>query len=139
MDRYSHTKVKSGFLCIVFSQTLHSLEEYYFSLWEVFAPARIASNFVSSDVETGFIIINTSVVSFGFWTYYWPVSKAWHPAVALMWFWIVFELGNSLGHVFFAVGAGEYFPGIYTAPLLFASCCYTGMIIRQSKKLSEPE
>ena len=133
MDRYSHTKVKSGFLCIVFSQTLHSLEEYYFSLWEVFAPARIASNFVSSDVETGFIIINTSVVLFGLWTYYWPVSQAWRPAVALMWFWIVFELANSAGHAFFAVGAGGYFPGIYTAPLLFASCCYTGMIILQPK------
>ena len=135
----SISKAKFGFLCIVVSQTLHSLEEYYFRLWEVFAPARIASNFVSANVETGFIIINTTVVIFGFWSYFWPVLKGWAPAVVLMWFWIVFELANSVGHTLFAISAGGYFPGIYTVPLLFASCCYTAMMMRQPKKLSQAE
>jgi hypothetical protein len=134
MNNSAHSKAKFGFLCIVVSQTLHSLEEYYFRLWEVFAPARIASNFISDNVETGFLIINTTVVLFGFWSYFWAVSKAWRSAHALMWFWVIFELANSIFHFFFAIGAGGYFPGIFSAPLLFVSCCYTSMVLLQSKK-----
>ncbi len=140
MDQSRHAKANFGFLGIVLSQTLHSLEEYYFALWEVLAPARIVSNIVSDDVETGFIIINASVVLFAFWVYLWPVSKTWPSAHGYMWFWIILEIANCIGHTLFVIDAGEYFPGIYTTPLLFVSACYTGMMLLQSKKkLSDAE
>ncbi len=37
------SKTNVVFLLLMVSQTLHSIEEYYYSLWEVLAPARFIS------------------------------------------------------------------------------------------------
>ena len=126
--------IKFGFLLLVLSQAAHSLEEYLHSLWEVLALARFASRLIASDPAVGFIILNTALVAFGFWTYFWPVSRNWTSARRFLWFWIVLEVGNSVAHVVFALGAGGYFPGIYTAPLLFAFACYLAVTLRRDQK-----
>ena len=82
---------------------------------------------IASDPAVGFIIINTALVLFGFWTYFWPVSRNWTTARRFLWFWIVLEVGNSVAHLAFALDAGGYFPGIYTAPMLFAFSCYLAL------------
>jgi nitroreductase len=119
--------IKFGFLLLVLSQAAHSIEEYSHSLWEVLAPARIASNLIASDPAVGFIIINTALVLFAFWTYFCPVSRNWATARRFLWFWIVLELGNSVAHLMFALNARGYFPGIYTAPVLLAISCYLAL------------
>lgn len=109
---------KNLFLCLIIAQLLHSLEEYFFRLWEVFAPARVVSGMFSDNLTTGFVIANTLIVLFGFWCYFWPVRKAWDAARIFLWFWVLLALGNGIGHTILAIGQTGYFPGIFTAPLL---------------------
>ena len=112
------------FLLLIVSQALHSLEEYFYSLWEVFAPARVVSGLFSDDLTVGFSIINVSIVVFGFWCYFSPVRHSWASARVFAWFWVFLELGNSIGHTYLAITQEGYFPGLYTAPLLFMFSCY---------------
>lgn len=109
---------KRFFLLLICSQALHSIEEYYFSLWEVLAPARYVSGLVSPDLSVGFAVVNAVIVAFGVWTYAWPVRRNRSYALPLVWFWTLLEAANGVGHMMFALASRSYFPGVYTAPLL---------------------
>ena len=106
------------FLLLIVAQALHSIEEYVFALWEVLAPARFLSGLLSDEPAFGFAVINTTIVALGIWSYLCPVRRNSAFAVPVAWFWIVLEAGNGVGHLLFALQAGGYFPGMYTAPLL---------------------
>ena len=106
------------FLCLILSQAAHSIEEYFTKLYEVFAPARFVSSLVSHDLALGFLVVNAALVTFGLWCWAIPVRSAWQVARGLMWFWIILELGNGVGHSALALSRGGYFPGVATAPLL---------------------
>ena len=131
------TEIRVGFLLLVFSQVLHSLEEYYNALWEVFPPARFISQLISDDLAVGFAIINTTIILFGFWTYFIPVRRCWRSTRVFLWFWVLLELGNSAGHTIFSITSSEYIPGIYTAPLLFVFSCYLVSNLLQGGHRSE--
>lgn len=120
-----HPLAKLGFLFLVCSQTLHSLEEYWFSLWDVWPPARLVSTLFSEDLAVGFAVANSIIVAFGWWCYLFPVRRSSSHAWGLMWVWIVIELGNGIGHVLLAINAQGYFPGVATAPLLIAAAVFT--------------
>ena len=105
-------------------QALHSVEECYFSLWEVFAPARFLSGLVSQNLRVGFVVINATIVALVFYCYAFPVRREDSYAPIVIWFWILLEFGNGVGHNWFAVSAGTYFPGFYTAPFLLLTSCY---------------
>ena len=107
------------FLGLAISQAAHSIEEFYFRLFDVFAPARYLSGLISVNLALGFAIGNALVVTLAFWTYFFRVRRAVSSAIAWIWAWSLVELGNGIGHIFFAVDAGAYFPGVYTAPFLF--------------------
>ena len=109
---------KYGLLFLVASQAMHSIEEVYFRLWEVFAPARFISGVINSNLELGFIIGNIAVVSFGFICVLllFRRESAWHKLI--VWFWVVLEIVNFSVHTFMAIKTWGYFPGVYTAPLL---------------------
>ena len=92
------TRFQWTFLALVTTQAAHSLEEYAGRLWEVFPPARLLSGLVSRNLETGFVVINVSVVAFGFWCFLWPIRRGWPSVVMLGWFWVVLELVNGIGH-----------------------------------------
>ena len=124
------------FLLLIISQALHSIEEYVFQLWEVLAPARFISGLFSANLELGFCIANSTIVVFGLWCYFEPIRHNWKNASYFMWFWVLLELGNSIGHTFFAVSGAEYFPGVYTAPLLFVFSFL--LLSRLLKNRSEP-
>lgn len=124
-------RFKAGMLLIAIVQVLHSLEEFHGSLWEVFWPARLASSFVSDRPAFGFVVINTVIVALAFWTAVVPVAHNWTSARLLLWFWIVLELGNGIGHLALAISTRGYFPGVYTAPLLIVVSCYIGFKLLQ--------
>jgi hypothetical protein len=105
---------------LILSQALHSIEEYVARLYEVFAPARFVSSLISDDPSIGFLIGNLALVAFGLWCWAFPVRSRWRIAHGLAWFWSVLELGNGLVHAVMAMSIGAYFPGVLTAPLLFA-------------------
>lgn len=114
-----HLQTPAVFLLLVLSQALHSIEEYVTRLWEVLVPARVVSGLLAYDPAPGFAIVNLSIVAFGLWCYLGPVRNGWKSARGFMWFWALLELANSIGHTIFAVGAGGYFPGLMTVPMLF--------------------
>jgi asparagine N-glycosylation enzyme membrane subunit Stt3 len=119
------------FLLLICTQALHSIEEYYFSLWDVLAPARFLSALVSTDLSFGFAVVNLTIVAFGLWTYAWPVRRNLGYAIPLAWFWTILEAANGIGHLTFAVASQSYFPGVYTAPLLLLLSGLLAMQLRR--------
>lgn len=110
---------KNGlFLGLAISQAAHSIEEFYFRLFDVFAPARYLSGLINENLALGFAVVNALIVALAFWTYFFRVRSAAGSATAWIWGWLLVELGNGTGHIFFAADAGAYFPGILTAPFL---------------------
>ena len=112
------TRSRSLFLVLILAQAGHSLEEYTSRLYEVFAPARSVSNLVINNPAAGFIIVNSTLFIFGLWCYAARVRRGHPSALGWAWFWILLELGNSIGHLVIALSRNEYFPGAITALLL---------------------
>lgn len=106
------------FLGLAIAQGAHSFEEFYFRLFDVFEPARFLSRIVSENLAFGFAIINSLIVAFIFWTYFLRVRPDTASTRAWIWAWVLLELANGIGHVFFAASASAYFPGVFTAPFL---------------------
>jgi hypothetical protein len=50
-------KARIAFLALVIAQAAHSIEEYVFRLYDVFAPARFVSRLISANLRTGFIVV----------------------------------------------------------------------------------
>lgn len=106
------------FASLVAVQAAHSTEEYTFALWEVLPIAHRVSSAVSSDLATGFAIVNASLVAFGLGCYWLPIRRQLPSARGVAYGWVALELANGVGHLLMALGAGGYFPGLYTAPFL---------------------
>ncbi len=123
------SRIKVAFIALVLIQAAHSTEEYATGLYKMFAPARLVSSLVSSDLATGFLIINAVLVMFGFWCYAGPVCRGWPVARGFAWFWVILELGNGIGHLLLAAFRGGYFPGIVTAPFLLVMAVRLGLLL----------
>ena len=115
------TSIRSTFLALVVLQVAHSIEEYVGRLWESFPPAMFLTGLVSADRETGFIILNSALILFGIWCVAVPVRRGWAAAPALMWFWVVIQTINGVGHPMWSAVQRSYTPGVITAPLLLAT------------------
>lgn len=112
------------FGALIATQTAHSIEEYLGRLWESFPPAAFVSGLVSSDRETGFVVLNCALVAFGLWCLLWPVRRAWPSARAIAWCWVVIETINGIGHPLWSLRQQAYTPGVLTAPILLALALY---------------
>lgn len=120
MTRRTHR----AFLALVLFQAAHSTEEYFFRLYDVFAPARLVSGLITSNLRVGFIIFNVALILFGLWCYLVPVRRNSTLATSLIWFWIVIELINGIGHPLWSLLEGTYTPGVVTAPILLILALY---------------
>jgi hypothetical protein len=113
-----------GFLILILAQTAHSIEEYVFHLFDVFAPARFVSGLVSSDLARGFAVVNAGLILFGIWCYVARVRPG-HPSDrAFAWSWSILEFINGTGHIALALSRATYFPGVATAPVLLGVSLY---------------
>jgi hypothetical protein len=119
-----NSKVRTAFLILVLIQGLHSVEEWYGKLWEVFPPARLLSSLVSENLETGFLLINIGLFIFGLWCWLFPIRRNYLYAPGLIWFWIVIEIINGIGHPLWALYERGYVPGLLTAPILLILVIY---------------
>lgn len=133
MESCMDSRDRHAFLALIVLQASHSIEEYIFALYEVFPVARFASGIVSSNLATGFVILNASLVAFGLWCYLVPVRSGWASARGLVWLWVIIELGNGVGHPVLALRAGGYFPGVATAPFLFIFASYLAARLLQTR------
>ena len=111
-------RITTSFFLLVLAQGLHSIEEYLGSLWEVFLPAKVLSGIVSDNHEAGFMVINTGLFIFGLWCWFFPVRRNYSFAEIFLWFWIIIEIINGIGHLLWALYEGAYVPGAATALLL---------------------
>ncbi len=118
---------------LVLIQGLHSVEEYAGRLWEVFPPAKFLTSLVSGNPETGFLVINIGLFIFGLVCWSIPVRRNYVSARGLIWFWIVIEMINGVGHPIWALYDRAYTPGVATAPILLIIAVYL------SQQLLSPE
>jgi hypothetical protein len=133
------TRSRSLFIVLILAQAGHALEEYAFRLYDVFAPARAVSSRVVEDPAAGFIIVNSCLLIFGLWCYLARVRRGHPSAKGWVWFWIVLELGNGVGHLVLALSRGGYFPGMITAPLLIVVSVMLGRrLIRFERHQGRP-
>ena len=112
---------RAAFLVLIAVQAVHSAEEYWFRLYDVFAPTRILSEAIGPDRVTGFLIGNAALLILAVGSYFASIRSGDKMARGLAWFWALLEIANGLNHVALALAAGAYFPGVATAPLLLAA------------------
>lgn len=118
LSREIHRVIRPLFVALIAVQGLHSLEEYLTKLYNVFAPARYLSGLFTTDLRSGFAGFNAALLGFGIWCYVFRVRPNHPRATGWIWFWVLLELGNGMGHLALAVLRGPYFPGAATAPFL---------------------
>lgn len=124
------SRIEVAFAGLVSAQTAHSIEEYAGRLWESFPPAAFLTSLISPDRALGFVVINSGLVAFGWWCLFWPVRGNWPSAPVFVWFWIVIETINGVGHPAWSVAQSGYTPGVATAPILLALAIYLAVALR---------
>lgn len=117
-------KITTAFGALVLLQGLHSIEEFTGKLWLVFPPANFMSGLVSSNLLTGFLIINAGFFLFGLWCWLFPVRKNDSSAGRFIRFWVLIELINGFGHPLWSLYKGSYEPGLITSLLLLITAIY---------------
>ena len=120
-------RAQRAFALLILAQAAHSIEEYLFRLFDVFAPARWVSSLFGTNLALGFALANTALVLFGVWCFVARVRPAHPSALAYAWFWVCLEFGNGVSHIILASLEGGYFPGVGTAPLLVFVSCYLAL------------
>jgi hypothetical protein len=80
---------------LVIAQAAHSVEEYMFCLYDVFAPAKYVASLVSDDLSTGFAVANTVLVLVGLWCWAAGVRKGRAWGVPAAWLWAVLETAGD--------------------------------------------
>ena len=130
-------RASAAFLALVLTQAGHSVEEYRNRLYEVLAPARAVSGLISPDRRVGFVIFNAGLVAFGLWCWLGPVRRGRPSARALAWAWAILEAANGTVHVLWALSAGAYRPGLYTAPLLIGAAVFLAAQLRVWRRTME--
>src|SRR5436305_2312511 len=121
------SRTRFAFLALILTQAAHSVEEYVFRLYEVFAPARFVSDLLGNDPAVGFVVFNAALVLFGLWccaARVWPGHRS---ARVWVWLWVLVEFGNGVAHTLLAVARGGYFPGAFPAPALLALSIYLSL------------
>jgi hypothetical protein len=128
------TRFQMTFGALIFTQAIHSVEEYLGRLWESFPPAQFLTGLVSRDLREGFIALNVLLVGFGIWCFVGPVLRQWKIAIGLAWFWIVIELINGIVHPLWSLSQFKYTPGLITAPLLLIVAVYLLTQLKSAKR-----
>lgn len=128
------TRFQMTFAALIFTQAVHSVEEYRGRLWESFPPAQFLTGLVSRDLREGFLVLNILLVGFGIWCFVWPVLREWKIAIGLAWFWIAIEVINGIGHPLWSLSQFEYTPGLMTAPVLLTLAVYLLTQLKSAKR-----
>ncbi|MFL5620945.1 MAG: HXXEE domain-containing protein [Gemmatimonadaceae bacterium] len=121
-------------IAAVGAQTAHLLEEYHTGFYREFPPVLGAQPWSS----TAFLLFNLAwLVAFGAGAV--GLRCAWRPSVVVALF---LALGggvlNGLAHLIFAVRVGGYFPGLYTAPLVFCAGSYLAFRLLRRASVAVP-
>ena len=127
---------RAAFRLLILGQAAHSVEEYVYRLFDVFAPARFVSGLFSGNTALGFALANIGILAFGVWCYVARVRRSHPSGRGYAWFWTCLEFANGVGHVVLSISREAYFPGAATAPLLIAASCYLGARLAKQGRVS---
>ena len=119
-----NSKIKLVFLILVLIQAMHSIEEYIGKLWDFFPPAAFLTSLFSKNLETGFLIVSIGLFVFGIMCWLFPIRGNYSAAKGILWFWIILEIINGVGHSIWSIYQQSYTPGLITAPFLFITAIY---------------
>jgi hypothetical protein len=89
------SRSRRAFALLILAQAAHSVEEYVYRLFDVFAPARFVSSLFSSNHAVGFTVANVLLVSFGAWCFVARVRPSRPSARGYAWFWTSLEAVNG--------------------------------------------
>jgi hypothetical protein len=131
-------RTRFAFLALILTQAAHSVEEYAFRLYDVFAPARFVSGLIGVNLAVGFAVFNTALVLFGLWCYAARVRSGHRSALGWMWLWVVIEMSNGVVHPVIALARGGYFPGVITAPILLALSIFLAVRMARFRRRDRP-
>jgi len=122
-------QVLPAYLLAVCAQSMHLVEEYRAGFYLEFPPILGAAPWSA----TAFLIFNvTWLVVFGLVAL--GVAHRWRPAaVGALFLALGGGVLNGLAHVALAIRVGGYFPGLYTAPVVFVAGTYLALrVLRRS-------
>jgi hypothetical protein len=111
-------RVIGAFAILIAAQAAHSIEEVVTGLYAVMPPAAFVSSLFAPNPRTGFAIGNALLVGLGVACWLFAFRHGGRRGRMLAWGWAILEAANGIGHITLAIGAGGYFPGVATAPLL---------------------
>jgi len=134
-----NNRISIIYLALVLVQGLHSIEEYFGKLWEMLPIANWLTGLVSEDHHYGFLVVNIGLFVFGISTWFFIVRKGNPLASFILWFMIILEMTNGVGHTVWAIYSGQYTPGLITAPLLFIIAFYLMRIYLSEKIRTKKE
>ena len=117
-----NSRIRMTLLLLILTQSIHAVEEYFGKLWDIYPPAKFICNAISSNPETGFIIINVTFISLSL-LYWWAVLKK-KSSSGLIWLWVVLEILNIIGHFSWTIYEKAYTPGVITAIILLLLVVY---------------
>ena len=100
-------------------------------IYEVFPLARYVDSLISRDNVFGFVIFQAVLVAFGWWCWAFPLRLGWYTGRGFVWFWIIIELGNGIGHLLVTLVRGHYTSGTATAPLVLVFAIWLWVLDRQ--------
>jgi hypothetical protein len=129
------SRVLPAYVAAVLVQCGHLTEEYHTGFYRMFPPV------VGRDPWSArqFLIFN--LVWLGIFVFAaFGMTRSWRPAfVVALFLALGGGIGNGLGHLMLVVGAGGYFPGAYTAPLVFlAGSVLAVQLLRPSVHSDQP-
>jgi hypothetical protein len=129
LKQIMYRQIKIFFLLLVLIQGLHSIEEYFGRLWEVFLPAKYLISLVSNNYETGFLVMNIGLFISGLIVWLFIINKKYLRIRVFIWSWIAIEIINGIGHPLWALIEDSYEPGVITAPLLLVIAIYLSILL----------
>jgi hypothetical protein len=127
-------QVLPAYFFAIVMQLLHLSEEYRSGFYRAFPPVFGAPAWSGS----AFLLFNAIWLSvFGLGAYGLIRRSQWATVIA---FFLALGGGvlNGLGHAVLAVQAGAYFPGLYTAPLVFVAGSVLAFKLLRSSRISVP-
>jgi hypothetical protein len=109
------SRVLPTYSAAVLAQCAHLTEEYRTGFYRLFPPI-LGSDIWSANQFLIFNMVWLAVFVFAGI----GLARGWRPAAVVAFFLALGGgIGNGLGHLVLVVRAGGYFPGAYTAPLVF--------------------